>query len=159
MSFGSSAVFCPWEGKVPTEAVQILCWEVPAMGEDLELNRPIFPGKISIRGILTPPICASWKWKPHPGRGSGVAKPVVRPARLRGRGWEAGVRGAPRSGPASSSAHVATFRPVTPHPRLGCWESAGDPPWLAGADADRLDLLAPSRHGCADGSTSVTGNH
>lgn len=45
MSFGRSAVFRPWEGKVPTEAVQILCWEVPAMGEDLELNRPIFPGQ------------------------------------------------------------------------------------------------------------------
>ena len=57
-----------------------------AVGEDLELNRPIFLGKISIKGILTPPICASWKWKPHPGRGRGLAKPVVRPARLGGGG-------------------------------------------------------------------------
>ena len=124
MSFGRLAVFHPWEGEVPAEAVQILHWEVPAVGEDLELNRPIFLGTISIKGILTPPICASWKWKPHPGLGRGLAKPVVRPARLGGGEWEGGVRGAPPSGSPSSSAPAVTPLPVTLHLRLGWWESA-----------------------------------
>lgn len=104
------------------------------MGEDLELNRPIFPGKISNQRNSHPTHLCELEMEAASRVGKRNDQACCAPCEAGGRVGSGGERGPTVLG-------LLQALPLQPPPASdsasppGWWESAGDP-WLAGADAE-----------------------